>query len=347
MANDYDYGYGDLENKLISLLRSGAPDFAAAEELIRQGADINASGNSDDENILSEILRGYWWSVRGDTIPEACDDCDESHCEDCEHNLNLNPNLGASMCAIIRFFLDHGFDVDKCNGRFGAQCLEALTLSTFDQYIIEATKLLFDAGAKNIPVSSLSDDRDHTPWDSIATEGSYQRTCEHDHSLANIYEAVYQIYQAVEDGKPYSGIDSYEIAIGKKVLKVFAENNGDQPVFFSMDLPKFKMDNCYNRSLYFVYDGGFLTVTKYADFWTDTVLPAVDMIDVSDNFTGIVGHTIKGFTYDHRTIVKESMHYGQPIVTIEMDSGCKARFSVNFGEIKKEERSAYYKLLDA
>ena len=58
MANDYDYGYGDLENKLISLLRSGAPDFAAAEELIRQGADINASGNSDDENILSGILRG-------------------------------------------------------------------------------------------------------------------------------------------------------------------------------------------------------------------------------------------------------------------------------------------------
>lgn len=41
------------------------------------------------------------------------------------------------------------------------------------------------------------------------------------------------------------------------------------------------------------------------------------------------------------------MHYGQPIVTIEMDSGCKARFSVNFGEVKKEERSAYYKLLDA
>ena len=37
----YDYGYGNLEDKLIDLLRSGTPDFDAAEELIRQGADIN------------------------------------------------------------------------------------------------------------------------------------------------------------------------------------------------------------------------------------------------------------------------------------------------------------------
>lgn len=45
----YDYGYGDLGNKLIELFRSGAPDFDAAEDLIRQGADINAIGKDDRE----------------------------------------------------------------------------------------------------------------------------------------------------------------------------------------------------------------------------------------------------------------------------------------------------------
>lgn len=338
----YNYGYGDLENKLITLFRSGAPDFDAAEELIRQGADINAIGKDDEENILSEILSGYWWSAYGDPVSNACDDCD-----DCEHDHNLKHNPGASMCAIIRFFLDHGFDVNKRDSCFGAQCLFALTLSTFDKYMIEATKLLLDAGAKNRSLSPTSADPGETPWSFISAEASYQGACEHDYAIANIYEAVYQIYQAVEDGKPYSGIDSYEMAIRKKILKVLAEVHGTNPTFFAMDLPEFKKENCYTQTLYFVYDGGVLISTQYADFWTDTILPNIDLVDVSDHFNGIVGNIIKGFTFDHRSVVKGTTHYGQPITTIEMDSGQKVSFSINFGEVKKEDRAAFYELLDA
>lgn len=289
----FDYGYGDLGNKIIELFRAGAPDFEAAEELIRQGADLNAIGKDDDENILSEILSGYWWSERRDTISDAGDDCHDNHCDNCEHNRNLKPSLGPSMCAIIRFFLNHGFDVTKCDGCFGAQCLWALTLSTFDRYMIEATKILLDAGAKNRTVSPTSTDPYDTPWSFMGTEGSYQGTCEHNHSLANIYEAVYQIYQAIKDGKPYSGIDSYEIAVGKKILKVLAESNEDQPVFYPMALPEFQKENCYTKTLYFVYDGGVLISTQYADFWTDTILPNVELVDVSEHFECVVGSTIE------------------------------------------------------
>ena len=342
---DYDYGYGELGNKLISLFRSGAPDFDAAEKLIRQGADINAVGKNCSKNILSEILSGYWWTEHGDTVCEVCDCCEEDHCGDCEHNRSLNPNLGPSMCAIIRFFLDHGFDVNKCDGCFGAQCLWELTLSTFDRYMIEATKLLFDAGAKNRTISLKSADEFETPWSFIATEGSYQGTCEHNYSTANIFEAVYQIYQAVEDGKPYNGIDSYEMAVGKKIIKVLAEATDTDPVFFSMELPEFKKDNCFNQTLYFVYDGGALISTQYAEFWTDTVFPDADLVDVSEHFGGIVGSTIKDFIFDCRIVEKASAVYGQPITTVEMDSGHKIRFSINFGEVKEEERAAFYELL--
>ena len=336
----YDYGYGDLGNRMIELFRAGPPDFEAAEELIKQGADINAVGRDDNKNILSKILSNYWWTASDDI---ACDTCEKTCCDDCEHN--RNPDLGPSMCKIIRFFLDHGFDVTKVDGCFGAQCLRALTLSTFDRYMIEATKLLLDAGAKNRPVSPTSTNPDETPWGFIATEGSFLGVCEENHALANIYEAVYQIYQAVEDGKPYRGIDTYEAAVGKKILKVLAESNGDQPVFYPMDLPEFRKEHCFTKTLYFVYDGGVLISTRYADFWTDTVLPDVKPVDVSKHFEGIVGSTIKGFTYDHKSVVKGTTHYGQPITTIETDAGRKVRFSINFGEVKKEDRAAYFELL--
>ncbi len=337
----YDYGYGELNNQLIVKFKSGAPDFEAAKKLIVQGADLNAVGKDDDENVLSEILSGYWWSEYDESPDNFCGDCEKENCSGCEHN--LNPNLGQSMCDIIRFFLDNGFDVTKNDGCFGAQCLYALTLSTFDRYMIEATKMLFDAGAVNRTVS-LNPNETETPWNFIGTEGSFQDTCEHNHSLGNIFEAVYQVYLAVDEGRPYQGIDSYEIAVGKKILKVLAENDVNKPVFYSLDVDGFKKDNCYTDTLYFVYDDGVLVTTQFADFWTNTVLPDKNLVDVSKYFEGITGNIIESFIYNHNSISKGTTEYGQPITTIIMDSGYKATFSINFGEVKDENRAAFFEV---
>ncbi len=338
----YDYGYGILGNKLIDLFCSGAPDFEAAQALLDQGADLNAVGKDDDENILSEILSGYGNNSQGNTANPACKICFEACCDNCAHS--LSPSAGQSMCQIIRFFLANGFDVNKHDGCYGAQCLWSLTLSTFDRYMIEAIKLLLDAGAKNRTISRTSNDEDETPWSFIATEGSYQRACEHDHAKSNVFEAVYQIYQAVEDGRPYRGIESFEVAIGKTILKVLAEDNDDKSIFYSMDLPEFKKDNCFNSTLYFVYDGGVLISTQYADFWVDSIMPENKLVDVSEYFCGVVGSTIERFTFEHKSIVKGTTHYGQPITTLEMSSGQKVKFSINFGEVEKEDRAAFYEL---
>lgn len=106
----------------------------------------------------------------------------------------------------------------------------ALVLSSFDAHMIEATKALFDAGAKNMNISE-NDNEDETPWDFIGTEGSYQDTCCHNHHLGNIYEAVYQMYLAIDEGRPYNGIDSYEASCGKRILRVFAESPKSGDVF--------------------------------------------------------------------------------------------------------------------
>lgn len=332
----YDRGYGELENCLIDLFYSEPPDFEAAEVLIRQGADVNAVGKDDDENILSEIIGNHNWSKWEDE-PDEEDNASERG--------EANPRRCETLCEVIRFFLAHGFDVHRREGCFGAQCLFALTLSTFDRRMIEATKLLLAAGAENRTISLDSTDIYETPMSFIGTEGSFQDCLEHNHALANIYEATYQIYLALEDGRPWQGIDSYEIAVGKRIQKVLIERDGDHPAFFSLELPGYKKDNCYRRTLYFVYDGGVLISTRYADLWTDTVLPTAELIDVSAHFPGIAGHTILGFSYDSRTISHDKTGYTQPIAFLEMDSGYRLRLSINFGEVEDVDRAAYFELM--
>ena len=87
---DNTYGYKPQSYELINLFQSGAPDFEAAQELIQCGADVNDQGNDKGENVLSEILMGYWQSGFSDDIQEECNDCEgnATQCSCCEHNHN-------------------------------------------------------------------------------------------------------------------------------------------------------------------------------------------------------------------------------------------------------------------
>ncbi len=329
---DYDYGFGALENELIQLFHSGVPDFEAAEDLIRQGADINAIGKNDDKNVLSEILFCY-----PDILPEPRDDNNGVLRE-------RSSDSDSDMCAIIRFFLAHGFDVTKCDGCYGAQCLHSLTTTTDRTHFIQATKLLLDAGAVNRTLSPTSDD-DLTPWEAVGDEQFFLDCYMNDLSAGNDYEAVYQIYQAIENGKPYRGIDSYSLAIGKRIRRVLADNGGKQPVFYTLNQPKFKHNNCYTATLYFIYDDGVLISTQFADFWTNTILPSCELTDVSEHFEAIVGKRIEHFIFNAKTITHRTRSYTQLITTIVTDSGEKISFTTNDGEVGEEYRAAYYEII--
>ena len=337
-------GFGSLGDQMVRLFRTGAPDFEAAEELIRQGADLNATGK-DEKNILSEILMGYWESAYGDAAIDACEECEDERCGECADKQNLNPDPGASMCSIIRFFLDHGFDVTKRDGCFGAQCLSALAWSTFDRSMIAATKMLLDAGARNRSCSTLSGDDDDTPRSVMETEETIMEIVEHDNAAANIFEAVCRIYQAVDNGRPYGGIDSWEAAVGRKILRVLADSGQDRPAAVSMVLPDGQKEHGCTSTLYFVYDGGVLIAEQCAAFWTDTVLPDAALDDVSANFAGVVGSAIRRFTFEHRSLVQGAVVHGQPVTTLEMDSGWKVRFSAGAGGAKGGKQAARIELM--
>lgn len=335
----FDDGYGALENEIVELFQKGTPDFIRAEEIIQKGADLNASGKDPQENMLSEILSGYWDSAFLDTPDDACENCETEHCDQCEYHPNLNPNVGESMCAIIQFFLDHGFDVQKNDGCYGAQCLNALTLSSFDKYMIQAAKILLDAGACNRTISPAST---KTPCDRVATEQILQEMSGGDHALANIYEALYQLYASAENGQSYHGIDSYEMAIGHQITRVLAAHSGNGEVFYRMDVPGFVKDNCYTSTLYFELDNCVLVSTEDAHFWTDREIQIKSLTEVSDKFPGIIGGRIQSFDFSERIISNGTTQFCQPIATIKMDNGHQLRISMNFGEVPDEQEAAFF-----
>ncbi len=86
--------------------------------------------------------------------------------------------------------------------------------------------------------------------------------------------------KTLEEGRPYGGINTYELAFGKKITAVLAIYRDDSAVFFSIHDPAFNSDNCYMGNLYFVYDGGVLVCSDTANVWTDTALPDCELENV-------------------------------------------------------------------
>ena len=335
---EYEYGFGLLEDRLIRLFHPGPPNFEAARELLSCGADLNAvSQNESGENILSEILQQYWYDEEEEPFPRDMD----WRGSDGQTPSGERPNLGASMVQIVKFFLENGFDVHKNGGQFGAQCLWSLVLSSASRYMLAAAKLLFDAGARNLPIED--GDPNETPWSFVNVESSFQ-SCEGNYHSSNIFEAFSQMFQALEEGRPYSGIDSYEAAKGKKVLNVLAGKPRTGDVFYNLALPHSKHKRCFHQNLYFLLEGGCLILDQYVSIWADAALPREELVEISEYFPGVVGSTIEDFTFGRREVVKEHICCGQPIVTLKMDSGVRAVFSMNFGEVEEKDRAAFFSL---
>ncbi len=312
------FGFQPLSYELITLLESGPPDFQAAEELLRKGADINDSSTVLDENVLSDILLGYC-----DTC--LCNDPDKSECDYKSHDClscpkSRNPNSGESMLQIIQFFLDHGFDLNRENGCYGAMCLTSLKFSTYDRYIVNATKLLLSAGAQNVPPYEDDDDSLLAIYD---TEYSYQVCCENNYFIANIMEAVYMIYLALEEGRDYSSIDAFEASYSKTIFSVMAESMPDGSSLFERNFEHSHQTLCFIGNLYLCFQEACLIISDYGSIWVDRLPVDKQLIDVSDRFPEIINRQIDHISFDPMEYVKLSPYDGIPTGAICFANGSK------------------------
>lgn len=332
------YGYNPLSYELINLFRSGRPNFVVAEELISKGADVNDQGEDKDENVLSEILMGYWQSATGDYTQKVCLECSEGEyyqCAVCEKS--LNPNVGKSMIEIIKFFLEHGFDVMKQEGDYGKACLRAIALSTFDRTIIEATKIMLAAYGENMPVFADDNDDESPLWVMRAESGG-----DGDIEKNNIYYAGCKIYEAIASGRPYMGIDSYETAVGKKIISVMAEPAGDGQVIYAVDVNGKHYENCYANNVYFVFDDGYLIISPFVKCWVDTVELPNNVANVSERFDSIMNHHVQQIDFSTKILRKENMMYLRDTIHLRSDNDITVNFTSNWGSAENGQQCSYF-----
>ena len=296
------YVYGKYEDKLLDLMAEGNADFVQADKLIALGADINASGDNNDENILSYIIL--------------------------EYRMNHRKNVGKKLYKIVEYFLAKGFDVNKNDGKYGVACLESLIFATFDPYTIDLAKLLLDEGARNV---SYDDKRGYdTLHESFSTESSFQRLCCNDEHLSNIFESVYQVFEAQKNGRDYHGVDWYGKAVGQHIWKVYVEDSHFDNFMCDLLAKKNKESLQFSDTIYMILDEGVLIIEPNLVMWMDNKLPDKKVLDISDKFKGILGFKIEDITFKRNDFKIESRGYRNPTVSLHLEKERKVELRLKY-----------------
>ncbi|MBQ3746164.1 MAG: hypothetical protein II863_01985 [Kiritimatiellae bacterium] len=312
----------DIDLALIIEATKVHPDFAKLEQLVKDGADVNAVENDGEENALSDIIYGG---------------------QDTEDYGRELPKVD-SLPAVIEFFLKHGFDPSRDEGRAGAKCLVSLTWSRCIASKIPSMKLLLDAGCRDIPAwDDEHDPDDGKPKSCIGAEASFQH-CEGDFDCANTFEALYDILVAQAAGRSYAGIERYDAAYGATLKHVFVSKPREGTPFFKMNEPTSKHDNCFRGSLYLEFDKGWLISEGAHSLVFDTEPPHEAIIDVSYAFSPVVNTPLSNVVFSQKSVSYGMTYYGQNIIRYNFRDDVRLITQTNFGEIRGSETVAYYKL---
>lgn len=116
------------------------PDYDEMEAAVRDGADVNAkTGDEDGDTLLTDLFYCY---VEDRCFPTTFEGRENWKKVSQEKKIN-----GFYLPKITKFFLDHGFDVNRDHGAYGAYALKELAYSSYDTYALLTAKMLIDAGA--------------------------------------------------------------------------------------------------------------------------------------------------------------------------------------------------------
>ena len=253
----------DYTRKLYDVAREYPPDFDKMEELLKAGADINGMADEYD-SILSAVISGY---AMGSEVARDEDD------------------VGKAMLKLIRFFLDHGFDVHRNNDMYGSDCVSSLVTATYDVYSLKALRLFLEAGVR-VDIESEGS----TAKGDLGTEAAYM-SIEEDAYLETMFEIMYEMADRYSRGERWQGLDMYDKCIGKTVQRVLVPEKQSVP-FSQYEAPDGKGGSLIEDRLLFELDHGVLSVDQYGIAMKDDHLPDVPLKDVSLMFRDMIGKRI-------------------------------------------------------
>ena len=183
--------------RLTSVIDKDSIDWTEFDRVLNEIDDINAFDEKYEETILAEFLNTADFYHNGVNMPEA-----------------------------IKQFLRHGYDVGANNGSNGGLALSSLCWSSYDCNILEAAKVLLDAGAPVI-YESADDDPEDEPSGVLGSIGwklSGAWAVDKDYDWANILEAYYTMVEAHIAGEDYKSIACHQECLGRQLTKVEATN---------------------------------------------------------------------------------------------------------------------------
>ena len=249
---------------LTKVLKSEEIDWNYFDEELRKIEDINIYDEKYEETILTELL----------------------------HEDSFYKN-GALMPEIIKHFLVNGYDVLANEGANGGLVLSALCWSSYDKYVLESAKVLFDAGAPLEYKTSDEDDEFAGVIGSLKWKipGAWGPDC--DYAMANTLEAYYVMAKAYEAKEDYNYIDSFHKCIGEIVTKV--SYFGDVS-----SLRTIKDTTEFSNNLVMWFGNYPLVISNYMDMVVNPLFVRKNegaLSDISKQFDRILGAKISEIRY--------------------------------------------------
>lgn len=262
----------DSVSKLSAITDKTPVDWEAFDSVLKGLTDINFYDDQYEETLLSEFIM----------------------------NGNFN-NRGTLLADVVRHFLRCNYDVAANDGLNGGLALCALCWSSYDQHILDAAKVLMNAGAPvNYRISD--DDPDDEPEGLLGCiswklSGAWMDT---DFAFSNTLEAYYAMTQANLAGKDYNSIDHYFACIGKSLTAVSALHVDGKPA-----VHKHHSISVYSEPLILWFKDKPLVIRCYPDL---VVNPAFVngkkdyLTDVTTIFSSLIGAALQEVQYIGSTI---------------------------------------------
>lgn len=334
-----NYYFGEIENQIRDACNEYPPDFEKIERLMEQCEDLSIVSREDSkDNMLSNII--LWYPEIGE-LRVHCENCTDKSCDGCP--LNYPDYDGRYLPQIVKLFLKHGFDVTRDNGLVGRMCLGNLTFSSRDTYVIEAEKLLLNAGAD--PMIYLDGE---TVVQAYAGEDSF-RYLEGEYRISHLYSTMAEIAEAASQNREYQDIEFFEACIGKRISKIEMACTGVTPSrsIYNVGFPFPKYKNCFATPIIFHCEGKQLCVTRYMDIRIDPTVRerAETVCDIEQYFPDCVGHRITAIDFDIHMLKKNKKRLNRVVILIRLDNGRVICISRNWGEMPREESTAFFSVV--
>jgi hypothetical protein len=316
----------DLDAALERAVGQYPPDFKMAKDLLAQGANINAEGYLDSETLLSNIIMGY----PRDAAMNPCMQCKSDECDECLHEYREFDSK--FLPEIVRFFIENGYDISKDNNRFGGEALYALCWSSYDSAILDAAKILLDAGADPLYITEDQDTvLDVVNWKlsgCIPVDDSLELEC--------LYTVLYDIMEAGSKGQDYSKIEWADKVIGRKIEKVFSCASTVKEALFAKEVNGKRYVNCFTSDIVVVCDGLCLRLTHYCHTYLNPYNLPTAMSELTPLFPSIIGEKITGIQFS--TSLKEDSRRRRhgSLLEIALSNGVKIRVQDNGDQFDEE-----------